>query len=589
MKRVALFLKPAFCGMAARPLVAGGIAFACFAAPALGADLPPSETPPVFSWSGLYAGLNNGYTWRGTGTFSTTAVNLFDSTAIPGLWGPASALGATSSVGTRLNGFFGGGQLGYNWQFSDRFIAGLEADLQGAGVRGGGGFQTLTPAAIYPPFVAATNVTVHRSLEYFGTLRGRLGYAVTPTMLFYATGGLAYGGVATSTAINQSLTPSLLLSANAKSDFFDNRAGWTAGGGVESALTSDLSAKLEFLYYDLGAANITFPNSGPLIHTAVIGAGQVGDAISSSTRFNGFVVRAGLNYHFAGDQPSPNASAATPFFAAPQFVAAEKPAFGDWRVSVLPYLWALGLNGTNRARGETIGTNLSFIDLLTKVDTPPLEFGTRFEARNGPFAVYGDYFWAQLRASGSDLALRTPFTGVSLTADATGHLKFTVKAILEGGAAYELARWSTGGASYTAIDALAGLRYWNVSANVGLDITGSVNVPALGLSQVGQLAVASSGDLNWVDPLVGVRVRQQLASGDEFQLKGDIGGFGVGSKISWQAFGGYAHNFEFNGLNWSSMIGYRALEVDYSQGGGTHQSGLNVVIQGPVAAIGLRF
>ena len=226
---------------------------------------------------------------------------------------------------------------------------------------------------------------------------------------------------------------------------------------------------------------------------------------------------------------------------------------------------------------------------MTKVDTPPLEFGTRFEARNGPFSVYGDFFWAQLRASGSDLALRTPFTGVSLTADATGHLKFTVKSILEAGGTYELARWSNGGASYTAIDALAGLRYWNISANVGLDITGSVNVPALGLSQVGQLAIDSSGDLNWVDPLVGVRVRQQLASGDEFQLKGDIGGFGVGSKISWQAFAGYTHNFEFGGLNWSSMIGYRALEVDYSQGNGLRQSGLNAVLQGPIAAIGLRF
>ena len=60
---------------------------------------------------------------------------------------PASALGATGSVGTRLNGFFAGGQLGYNWQFSDRFVAGLEADLQGAGVRGGGSFTNLTPAA----------------------------------------------------------------------------------------------------------------------------------------------------------------------------------------------------------------------------------------------------------------------------------------------------------------------------------------------------------------------------------------------------------------------------------------------------------
>jgi opacity protein-like surface antigen len=137
--------------------------------------------------------------------------------------GAASARGATGSVGTRLNGFFSGGQVGYNWQFSDRFVAGLEADLQGAGIRGGGAFTNLTQTAVYPPFFAATSVTVHRSLEYFGTVRGRFGYAVTPTLLFYATGGFAYGGIATSTAVNQSLTPSLLLSAGAKSDFFNNR------------------------------------------------------------------------------------------------------------------------------------------------------------------------------------------------------------------------------------------------------------------------------------------------------------------------------------------------------------------------------
>src|SRR5208282_199209 len=111
---------PAFFGMAARPLLAGGVAFAGFAAPALGADISPSETPPVFSWSGLYVGFNSGYTWRNSSTFSTSAVNLFDAPAIPGLpglpgviphlWGPASALGATGSVGARLNGFFSGGQ-----------------------------------------------------------------------------------------------------------------------------------------------------------------------------------------------------------------------------------------------------------------------------------------------------------------------------------------------------------------------------------------------------------------------------------------------------------------------------------------------
>jgi opacity protein-like surface antigen len=96
----------------------------------------------------------------------------------------------------------------------------------------------------------ATSVTVNRSLEYFGTVRGRLGYAVTPTLLFYATGGLAYGGIATSTAVNQSLTPSLLLSAGAKERFLrqprrlDGRrrsgigADWRAVGETGALRTS---------------------------------------------------------------------------------------------------------------------------------------------------------------------------------------------------------------------------------------------------------------------------------------------------------------------------------------------------------------
>ncbi len=573
----------------ARPVAAAGLALACLAAPSLAADLAPP--PPVFSWSGLYVGFNNGYAWPANLGFSASAVNVADSAALPGLapvphlWGAASARGATGSVGTRLNGFFSGGQVGYNWQFSDRFVAGLEADLQGAGIRGGGGFETLTPAAVYPPFFAASSVTVHRTLEYFGTVRGRLGYAVTPTMLLYATGGLAYGGSSTSATVRQSVTPSLLQSAAAKSDFFDNRVGWTVGGGVESALTGEISAKLEVLYYNLGVAN---DNGVPLFHSAIVGPGQVGDAISTSTKFQGFVFRGGLNYRFDGSAPSAT-GAAPPLFTAPQFVAADKPAFGDWHLTIMPYVWAIDLNGTTTARGQEIGVNLSFVDLLTKSSSPPLEAAVRVEARNGPFAVYLDYLWARLRASGSILAQRTPITGVALSADETGHLKFTVKAILEGGAAYEVLRWGEGGSSYTAIDAIAGLRYWNINTDVSLDIVGTVNVPLLGLSRAGNLAIADPGDKHWVDPLVGVRVRQQLASDDEFQLKGDIGGFGVGSKISWQAFGGYVHNFQFNGLNCQSMIGYRALEVDYSQGSGINQSGLNLVMHGPIVGIGLRF
>ena len=87
LKRPALCLTSRALRNGAWPLVAGGIAFAGFAAPALGADLSPSETPPVFSWSGLYVGFNSGYTWRNSSTFSTSAVNLFDAPAVPGLPG----------------------------------------------------------------------------------------------------------------------------------------------------------------------------------------------------------------------------------------------------------------------------------------------------------------------------------------------------------------------------------------------------------------------------------------------------------------------------------------------------------------------
>jgi opacity protein-like surface antigen len=590
LKRPVRHLARALCG-AARPLAAA-LALACAAAPASAADLAPP--PPAFTWSGLYIGFNAGYAWPANLAFSTSAVNAFDSSAIPALaapaviphlWGPASAIGATGSIGTHLNGFFSGGQLGYNWQFSDHWVAGLEADIDAGGVRGGGGFTNLTPAAIFPPFVAATSVSVNRTLEYLGTVRGRLGYAITPTMLLYATGGLAYGGISTSTTVRQSLTPSELVTAATQPDFFDNRLGWTVGGGVETALTGEISAKLEALYYNLGSADTA---GAPLVHNAVFGAAVVGDVISTSTRFQGFVFRGGLTYRFDGSA-STAAGSAPPLFAAPQFVAAEKPAFGDWHVTIMPYVWALDLNGSTTAHGEEIGTNLSFVDLLTKSSSPPLEAAAHIEARNGPFAAYVDYVWAQLRASGSILAQRTPVTGLVLAADGTGHMTFTVKSILEGGGAYELARWNTGGGSVTAIDAIAGLRYWNVTANVGLDIVGVANIPSLGLTQVGHLGVANSRDMTWVDPLVGVRVRQQLASGDELQLKGDIGGFGVGSKISWQAVGGYVHNFQLYGLNWAGMIGYRALEVDYSQGGGFSKSGLNVVMHGPIVGIGLHF
>ena len=166
---------------------------------------------------------------------------------------PRLALPASSS--RELDDYYFGGQAGYNWQFTEKFLAGLEADIQGAGVRGGG----LANVTAAPGGFAVTSATLRRSLEYFGTVRGRLGFAVTPTILVYATGGLAYGGANVTSAMAQSLTPSLLIADVAKGDLYENRVGWTIGGGGEMALGHNLSAKLEYLYYDLGSASFANP------------------------------------------------------------------------------------------------------------------------------------------------------------------------------------------------------------------------------------------------------------------------------------------------------------------------------------------
>lgn len=576
--------------------LAGVFAFVCLCAPVLAADLPskkapPVAPPPVFSWTGFYVGFNFGHAWTGSDPINTASANLLDAALVPGQWGAASALGATGGVTARLNGFVSGGQAGYNWQFAERLVAGFEADLQGAGVRGGGGFANVTPSPVVPGSFAVTSATVKRSLEYFGTVRGRLGYAVTPTMLVYATGGLAYGGVNMSATLQQTLTPSILLANAAKGDFFDNRVGWTVGAGLEWAFARHLSAKIEYLYYDLGAVTLTNANINPLAFTNIItGALQAANATTVSTRFNGHVLRAGLNYRFDWSEPTPTGSAATSLFASPQFAAIERPSFGDWRFKLMPYMWAININGAMTARGHTVGTDITIVDAFTKSSSVPLAFMGRFEARNGPVSFYGDLAWVQLRFSGSTLKLRSPTLDIGLAASASGRLKETM-AIGEAGAGYELARWTLAGApdTFTALDAYAGLRYWYIGLDLSLDVVGAVNSQLLGVEQVGAKAIAKSGAMQWIDPVIGLGVRHQFAPGEEFQFRGDIGGFGVGSKFSWQTFGAYNRDFKFGRYDFTGTIGYRALSVDYSDGFGNRTRGIDAIIHGPVVATSFRF
>ena len=289
-------------------LSASFMALCSCATSAAAADLPsikspPLPPPPIFTWTGPYIGLNTGYLLKGNDSIDVATANLYDQ-ARTGI-GPASALGASGSSGARLDGVMYGVQLGYNQQFADKFVAGFEADIQGGHAQGGGNFGSVVsvPPALVPGLTSAvTEANVSRGLDWFGTVRGRLGYAVTPTLLAYATGGLAYGRVSTDASIKQTLAPGLLVSTDGDADYAGTRVGWTVGGGLEWAFYPGVSAKIEYLYYDLGVANANndislLTHSYPAAIPVFGGSTQVVDAPAASTRFNGHIIRVGLNYH----------------------------------------------------------------------------------------------------------------------------------------------------------------------------------------------------------------------------------------------------------------------------------------------------
>ena len=212
----------------------------------------------VYSWTGFYVGGNFGY---GVGHNSSE---------------PFFGAPPTDRVTLAPRGVLGGVQIGYNWQVGN-WVLGTEADWQWTDQRDSYCFNCIS----FPPGVIGRGVA--QEMPWFGTVRGRLGYAAGPA-LFYATGGLAYGeirqtldccfGAPTATATN-------------------TKTGWTAGGGVEAALAGNWTAKVEYLYVDLGSVSNT-----QIIPLAFGGGTQV-----ATSDVRNHVGRVGVNYDLAPLRP----------------------------------------------------------------------------------------------------------------------------------------------------------------------------------------------------------------------------------------------------------------------------------------------
>ncbi|HXZ16087.1 MAG TPA: TonB-dependent receptor [Roseiarcus sp.] len=285
-----------FNGGATAPLetaVAGGL-------PSIKGPLSvPSWTP---AWSGFYAGANVGGTFWVNATTHAVGADLFDDNA-PAAAGGASASSASGRAQASYAHLIGGGQFGYNHQFEGKVVAGLETDIQGVPSSSDG--ISFTSSAVDPNGSATTMTTFglfRHSLDYLGTVRGRLGLLATPSLLVYSGGGLAYGGVNFSTTYSSVDAAGFYGVGTGSSSYSNARLGWTGVGGLEWMFAPRWSAKLEYAFYDLGTATTHTVVVGPNTTTGATGYAY---AASTSLRFNSNLVRAGLNYHFNWEDALP--------------------------------------------------------------------------------------------------------------------------------------------------------------------------------------------------------------------------------------------------------------------------------------------
>jgi outer membrane immunogenic protein len=190
---------------------------------------PVIEAPAAFNWTGFYIGVHGGI----GGGDSDAQIRIYEDQLI--------ASRAVSPFGVDFSdnafGFFGGAQAGYNYQFATNWVAGVEADFAASGIK----------ADHTQAFPDGSSVNRKAEIDWFGTIRGRLGYA-WDNVLFYGTGGAAYGKINVS---GYGFEPSDGDGGYSQSQI---KWGWTVGAGVEYGITPNVTLKTEYLYVDLGTA-----------------------------------------------------------------------------------------------------------------------------------------------------------------------------------------------------------------------------------------------------------------------------------------------------------------------------------------------
>jgi outer membrane immunogenic protein len=266
----------------------GLLALAGMTLPTSAADLgrpigkaPPVVAPPVVTWTGFYIGVGLGGRWD-ENTWTTTCLQpiTFNPTCTP----PESVFPVNFATSNPTvfepSGFRVSGYAGFNWQFTS-WVVGIEGDWgwadNSASVFG-------IPGTIFPGTLALTQDVASVNDKWDASLRGRIGFLVTPTALFYATGGVAFlekevTATCTADQFSWCVAPNAATAS-------DTLVGWTVGGGIEWMFSPNWLFRAEYRYADYGSADFQFFATSPI------------DSFNFSVEATSHIAYAGIAYKF---------------------------------------------------------------------------------------------------------------------------------------------------------------------------------------------------------------------------------------------------------------------------------------------------
>ena len=262
------------------------------------------------------------------------------------------------------------------------------------------------------------------------------------------------------------------------------------------------------------------------------------------------------------------------FISLPIYAQDQSQLTNDWEVRLIPYFWFLSVD----AEGTVGGTSRSIsgnVDLSYGDITDYLDFGAsgRLEAWKGKWGLTFDGLFLNLSASNS---FHGPIALVNVGLDADIRL-----GMADFGLAYRLIenRFGQNNEQRVAFEPYGGLRYGYLREKIDV----SVNI--VGVGSAGRTLGTSE---DWVEPFVGGRLIWDLNDKWSLNVRGDAGGFGIGSAsdLTWQITGGVDYKIS---KNMTFNAGYRYLEIDYSRGSGLDELGSDARVKGPVIGLTILF